>query len=80
VKTVLGDAFAAIRPPGSSARTQYRKIGVAFRDDTTGQISLKIDTLPLPQEPWTGWVNVFEKRPHADSPPYADLPSSDVPF
>lgn len=59
-KEILGDACAYIAPLRRNDKARYLKIGLALRDGD--RISLKIDTLPLPESGWEGWINVFPRR------------------
>ncbi len=60
-KELFGDVCAFI--PGATAddKNRYPKIGTAFKDDR-GQISIKLDTLPVSSGRWDGWVNIFPPR------------------
>lgn len=82
-KTFIGDACADCGPkPGGGRR--YVKVGVAFKDNTYGTISIKIDALPLPQDTWRGWINVFDRGDGENKPgnprPNAPVYEEDVPF
>ena len=57
-KQRIGDACAYI-PGLDGGKAQYRRIGTAFAEDDGSRISIKIDTLPINNSGWTGWVNIF---------------------
>lgn len=68
-KELVGDVCAYMPAREAGGKARYPRIGIAFKDDR-GQISLKIDTLPLPGTGWDGWVNIFprtEKSQSADA-------------
>lgn len=67
------EASAAIPPNGRCERTSYRRIGTLFEDTGTGLPVLKIDTLPLPESGWQGWVN-FRDLPSPKTAPEDDEP------
>lgn len=74
-KTLIGDVCADCgRVPGTEKR-RYVRIGSAFKDDTYGSISLKIDAFPIPGSGWEGWVNIFDKSesPARSRPPIAQV-------
>ena len=88
-KTFLGAVCAYIPKQPGMNKALYPRVGSAFTDDTTGQISLKIDTMPIAQSNWEGWLNVYPpkesaqttvraapaaKRPHWDDPGDDDIP------
>ena len=83
-KLLVGDAKAHI--PGKGAeKPRYLTIGALFKDSENGRLSLKIDTLPIAESGWTGWVNVFERDgsgnyKKAGSAPSTEIPEDDVPF
>lgn len=53
----VGNVKAACRPPGSEKQKSVL-VGVVFLQDTGGY-AIKLDTLPLPSENWTGWLNIY---------------------
>ncbi len=59
-KTFIGDACAYCKTP-DMAKAKYPRIGAAFADEE-GQISVKIDSVPIPNSGWTGWVNIFPRK------------------
>ena len=61
-KQFLGDLCAYIKRP-TDDKAQYPRIGTVFTDER-GQISVKIDTMPL-DPAWTGWCNVFPRQANA---------------
>lgn len=71
--TFFGDVCAFI--PGSP-KNRYVRIGSAFRNEN-GEMSFKIDSIPLPNSGWTGWINVFDKKKHNDE---NQVSNNDVPF
>jgi hypothetical protein len=75
-KTKIGDVCAYLGMVDGKGK--YCKIGVAFTD-AAGRISLKIDSLPLPESGWQGWVNIFEDTKSKPSSP-SDIPETDIPF
>lgn len=64
-KILIGDLKAYHGP------NDYTLIGAVFEEVHDGEkrISVKIDALPLPTKPWTGWCNVFARKPRRE---YAD--------
>lgn len=68
------EASAAIPPKERGERTSYQRIGTLFEDVDTGRPVLKIDTLPLPESGWQGWVNF------RDLPTQKTAPEDDEPF
>lgn len=58
-KEFMGNACAHIKGPNMD-KAKYVKIGNWFKDTETGNVSIILDSLPLPHQPWTGWVNLFE--------------------
>ena len=76
-KELLGDAHAYIKV--GQAKAQYPRIGSAFRDER-GQISLKIDTLPLPGSGWTGWINIFPRKASGQKAINKEFADDDIPF
>lgn len=85
-KILLGDACAHMLSPNT--KTKYIKIGAAFRDSDTGNVSVKVDTLPIDSRSghsWSGWINIFERASgpenKAAKKPYSyDDPNDDIPF
>jgi hypothetical protein len=91
-KTVIGDACAHMLPARAGEKARYVRIGTAVQDDD-GRISLKVDTLPVPNTGWSGWINIFT-RDSSGQPPrpastseaaaprigIAALDDDDVPF
>ena len=60
-------------------KTRWHHMGVCFQNDK-GQLSLKIDSLPLN---WDGWVSLFEPKPKDGSAPqqsYQAPALDDIPF
>lgn len=81
----VGDVCADLgkREEGDKS-SRYKRIGVAFKDDT-GRLSIKIDTLPLPNDTWKGWTNIFfDEDKTTTAPPkgsrQAQLEDDDIPF
>ena len=88
-KTFLGDVCAYIPKQPGMNKAFYPRIGSAFTDDTTGQVSLKIDTMPIAQSNWEGWLNVYPPKESAQTTARAPRPSprpnfndldDDIPF
>lgn len=83
--TRYGDVCADLgKQPEGSKSSRYKRIGVAFKDDA-GRIVIKIDTLPLPQDTWSGWTNIFPKEDKSTTAPpagsrLAQLEDDDIPF
>ena len=84
-KSRIGDVCAYCKPPNMS-KALYVKIGTAFTDED-GQISLKLDSLPLSSANWTGWVNIFDSKKgeapataSRPSKPPLEVPDDDIPF
>lgn len=67
-KEIMGDACAFI-PGKNGDKNRYFRIGTALRDGD--RVSLKIDTIPLPQSGWDGWVNIFPKEAQGIAKPLA---------
>lgn len=65
-KEIIGDACAFI-PGFNGAKNRYMKIGMALRDGD--RISVKVDTLPLPNSGWEGWINIFPNKEQPVSTP-----------
>lgn len=59
-KKLFGDVCAYIPARSGGEKARYPRVGTAFQDDR-GQISVKLDTLPIPGE-WNGWLNIFPPR------------------
>lgn len=62
-------------------KVRWHHMGVCFQNDK-GQLSLKIDSLPLN---WDGWVSLFEPKPKDGSAPapvaHANtIQDDDIPF
>ena len=62
-------------------KTRWHHMGVCFQNDK-GQLSLKIDSLPLN---WDGWVSLFEPKPKDGAQPQQpamtiEQMSDDIPF
>lgn len=62
-------------------KTRWHHMGVCFQNDK-GQLSLKIDSLPLN---WDGWVSLFDPKPKDGSAPQQSAPAieqmaDDIPF
>jgi hypothetical protein len=63
-------------------KVRWHHMGVCFQNDK-GQLSLKIDSLPLN---WDGWVSLFEPKPKdgqqasAPSAPANTITDDDIPF
>lgn len=51
---------------GKDGKTYWHKVGVKFVYDD-GKESIKLDSLPLPNEKGEVWMNVFEPRPKDDT-------------
>ena len=76
-KELFGDVCAYIPadPKREADKNRYPKIGTAFKDER-GQISIKIDSLPIATGRWEGWVNIFP--PKGDKPkPSSVWPTDD---
>ena len=60
-------------------KVRWHHMGVCFQNDK-GQLSLKIDSIPLN---WDGWVSLFEPKPKDGSTPqqaYQAPALDDIPF
>ena len=57
-----------IKQPRASkeGKTYWHKLGVKFIFDD-GNESIKLDSLPLPNDKGEVWMNVFEPRPRDDA-------------
>jgi len=55
--TKSGNVSAHI-PTNGTKDSHYIRVGAAFTDDE-GRIVIKIDSLPLPNSNWQGWLNIF---------------------
>ena len=51
---------------GKDGKTYWHKLGVKFVYDD-GKESIKLDSLPLPNEKGEVWMNLFEPRPRDDA-------------
>ena len=51
---------------GKEGKTYWHKVGVKFVWDD-GRESIKLDSLPLPNEKGEVWMNLFEPRPKDDT-------------
>ena len=51
---------------GKDGKTYWHKVGVKFVYDD-GKESIKLDSLPLPNEKGEVWMNLFEPRPKDDT-------------
>ena len=51
---------------GKEGKTYWHKVGVKFVYDD-GKESIKLDSLPLPNEKGEVWMNLFEPRPKDDT-------------
>ena len=51
---------------GKEGKTYWHKVGVKFVYDD-GKESIKLDSLPLPNEKGEVWMNLFEPRPRDDA-------------
>ena len=51
---------------GKDGKTYWHKLGVKFVYDD-GKESIKLDSLPLPNERGEVWMNLFEPRPRDDA-------------
>ncbi len=51
---------------GKEGKTYWHKLGVKFVFDD-GKESIKLDSLPLPNEKGEVWMNLFEPRPRDDA-------------
>ena len=51
---------------GKDGKTYWHKVGVKFLWDD-GRESIKLDSLPLPNEKGEVWMNLFEPRPKDDT-------------
>jgi hypothetical protein len=83
-KTFIGDFCAHVPSDKVGAKGNYKKIGAVFRDERTGAISVKIDTLPVPGSGWLGWCNVFQDREQSTAntpaPTVQHVTDDDLPF
>ena len=61
-KTFLGDLCAYIPKRPGQNKPFYPRVGSAFIDDSTQQISLKIDTMPVSCSGWEGWLNIYPRK------------------
>ena len=80
-KIKIGDAKAYCKQ--GNDKTHYYKVGVLYKDSERGNLSLKIDTLPIQDIGWNGWINIFEENKKESSGP--DTPTypiceDDIPF
>ena len=51
-------------------KTRWQRIGTMFKDDENGNISIKVDVIPVGPE-WSGWVKAFpmdEDAPRQQQP------------
>lgn len=82
-KKLYGDVCAYVPQPGG-AKPRYPRVGTAFLDDR-GQISVKLDTIPIPGT-WSGWLNIFPPKDLRSANKAVDhfladeRPDQDVPF
>ena len=51
---------------GKNGKTYWHKLGIKFLYDD-GKESIKLDSLPLPNEKGEVWMNLFEPRPRDDA-------------
>lgn len=69
-------------------KRRYINVGSVFQNDE-GQLSLKLDTIPVGQE-WNGWISFYAPKPNGDrrestpapkreSAPVVDI-DDDIPF
>lgn len=82
----VGNLTAYLKPPGKQGYSQ--KIGNVYEKDN-GDLSLKIDVLPIAGAPWDGWCNIWrDDRPRSTAAPtepvqkiagFDDL-EDDIPF
>lgn len=65
-KELIGDVCACVPDTTRNGKTRYYRVGAAFRSlesgGTADRISIKIDTLPIGQANWNGWLNIFPRR------------------
>ena len=51
---------------GKNGKTYWHKLGIKFLYDD-GKESIKLDSLPLPNERGEVWMNLFEPRPRDEA-------------
>ena len=68
MKELIGDLSAYIPASSAGGKANYVRIGVAFKEAGSEKISFKIDSLPLANSGWTGWVNVYTRSAPAANP------------
>ena len=78
-------------PARQGDKARYVRVGTAVQDDD-GRISLKVDTLPVPNTGWSGWLNIFTKEGNKPANPivptegampkagFGALDDDDIPF
>ena len=78
-KEFIGNVTAYIPPtkPGEKGRSKI--IGAAYKSND-GQISLVIDTLPIPQSGWQGWCNIQQATTSTPAPKKPLEFEDDIPF
>lgn len=77
---------------GKDGKPRYITMGSAYKDSATGNVSFKIDSLPIEGSGWSGWCNVFQEnemdrsgaRPATGTPSKSrftpQLDEDDIPF
>lgn len=80
----IGNVTAYLKPPGKLGYSL--KIGNVYEKDN-GDLSLKIDSLPLNGAPWDGWCNIWRDdrvakttEPKTDSFDQGYDPQDGIPF
>lgn len=54
--------------PGKDGKKVYHKIGVMFPNRDNNGFSVKLDSLPIPNEKGEVWLSAYEPRPRDDAP------------
>jgi hypothetical protein len=64
--------------PGKEKNYSH-KVGTMFVNDE-GRTSIKLDSLPLPNEKGEVWLNVYEARPREDRAPARQSQDDEIPW
>ena len=74
----IGDACAFII---AKPKNKYPRIGAAFKDSNDGRIAIKLDSLPLSDVAWDGWINIFPPKTGQERAKWNDpIKDDDCPF
>lgn len=65
--------------PKKDGGTYWHKIGVMF-PNAKGGFSIKLDSLPVPNEKGEVWVSAFEQKARENAPARGDDLGDEVPF